>query len=123
MWSFIKRIWNTLRRPSAYFSLGFLTVGGFLAGIVFWGGFNTAMELTNTETFCVGCHEMRANVLPELQPTIHFPRLTPAHPHSIGWFFGAGWEYLLARALEPRSHRDRGRVRPRALIRIGQPRG
>ena len=39
----------SLRRPSAYFSLGFLTVGGFIAGIVFWGGFNTALKLTNTE--------------------------------------------------------------------------
>ena len=57
---------------SRYFSLGFLTVGGFIAGIVFWGGFNTALELTNTEPFCIGCHEMRDNVYQELQATIHF---------------------------------------------------
>ena len=25
----------------------------FFAGIIFWGGFNTAMEATNTETFCI----------------------------------------------------------------------
>ena len=72
MWSFAKRIWTTLRRPSAYFSLGFLTIGSFVAGIIFWGGFNTAMELTNTETFCVGCHEMRENVFAELKTTIHY---------------------------------------------------
>ena len=68
----IKRIWTALRRPSAYFSLGFLTVGGFLAGIIFWGGFNTAMEFTNTERFCTGCHEMRDNVYAEMKRTIHF---------------------------------------------------
>lgn len=34
----------------------------FLAGIVFWGGFNTAMEATNTMDFCISCHEMRDNV-------------------------------------------------------------
>ncbi len=68
----IKRIWTVLRRPSAYFSLGFLTVGGFLAGIIFWGGFNTAMEFTNTERFCTGCHEMRDNVYAEMKRTIHF---------------------------------------------------
>ena len=43
-------------------SLGFLTLGGFACGVMFWGGFNTAMEFTNTETFCLSCHEMRNNV-------------------------------------------------------------
>lgn len=67
-----KRIWSILRSPSAYFSFGFLTIGGFIAGIIFWGGFNTAMEATNTEAFCTSCHEMGNNVYPELQTTIHF---------------------------------------------------
>ena len=71
-----RRYWAIVRRPSAHFSLGFLIVGGFIAGIVFWGGFNTAMELTNTETFCTGCHEMRDNVFAELQRTIHFTNRT-----------------------------------------------
>ena len=56
------RYWAIISRPSVHFSLGFLAVGGFIGGIVFWGGFNTAMELTNTEAFCTGCHEMRDNV-------------------------------------------------------------
>jgi cytochrome c-type protein NapC len=68
----LKRYWTVVRRPSKYYSLGFLTVGGFVAGIVFWGGFNTAMELTNREAFCISCHEMRDNVYQEIQPTIHF---------------------------------------------------
>ena len=68
----LKRYWRSSTGPSRYYSLGFLTVGGFIAGIVFWGGFNTALELTNTEKFCIGCHEMRDNVYQELQPTIHF---------------------------------------------------
>lgn len=72
MWNRIKRIWATLRRPSTSFSLGFLTIGGFIAGIIFWGGFNTAMEFTNTEKFCTGCHEMRENVFAELKRTIHY---------------------------------------------------
>jgi cytochrome c-type protein NapC len=44
----------------------------FLSGIVFWGGFNWAMELTNTEPFCIGCHEMRENVFKEYRHTIHY---------------------------------------------------
>lgn len=58
--------WRTIRRPSKYFSLGLLSLGGFVAGIIFWGGFNTALELTNTESFCISCHEMRENVYAEL---------------------------------------------------------
>ena len=72
MRNFLKICWETFSRPSVHYSLGFLTLGGFVAGIVFWGAFNTAMEVTNTETFCVGCHEMQNNVFEELRPTIHY---------------------------------------------------
>ncbi len=68
----LKRYWDILRRPSVHLSLGFLTIGAFIAGIVFWGGFNTALEVTNTEQFCTGCHEMRDNVFQELRTTIHY---------------------------------------------------
>ncbi len=53
--------WRVLSRPGVHFSLGFLTLGGFVAGIIFWGGFNTALEATNSEQFCITCHEMQAN--------------------------------------------------------------
>jgi cytochrome c-type protein NapC len=69
---FLSKSLQIMRRPSAHFSLGFLTLGGFVAGIIFWGGFNTALEATNTETFCIGCHEMRDNVFAELQETVHY---------------------------------------------------
>ncbi len=70
--AFITRFWNTLSRPSRHLSLGVLTVGGFVGGVLFWGGFNTALEATNTEQFCVSCHEMRNNVFEELKSTIHY---------------------------------------------------
>ncbi len=43
-----------------------------LAGVIFWGGFNTAMEATNTLTFCISCHEMEENVYQEYKQTIHY---------------------------------------------------
>jgi cytochrome c-type protein NapC len=64
--------WRTLRAPSKFYSLGFLLVLGFVAGVVFWGGFNTALEATNTEQFCVSCHEMRDNTFAEIKQTIHY---------------------------------------------------
>ncbi|WP_171169766.1 NapC/NirT family cytochrome c [Ruegeria sp. HKCCA0370] len=45
--------------------------GAFAAGIIFWGGFNTAMEATNTKEFCISCHEMRDFVYEEYTGTIH----------------------------------------------------
>lgn len=74
IWAWIcGNIWvQTATRPAAHLSLAFLTLGGFLAGVIFWGGFNTALEVANTEQFCIGCHEMRDNVYQELQGTIHW---------------------------------------------------
>ena len=48
----------------------------FIAGIVFWGGFNTVLEATNTETFCISCHEMEKNVYVEYRNTIHYQNRT-----------------------------------------------
>ena len=48
----------------------------FVLGVVFWGGFNTVLEWTNTETFCISCHEMRDNVFVEYRNTIHYQNRT-----------------------------------------------
>jgi len=73
---------NTFTKPgfwSRRLILG-TTVSGavifFIVGIIFWGGFNTAMEATNTTEFCIGCHEMEANVYQEYTPTIHYSNRT-----------------------------------------------
>ena len=69
---FIARWWAILRRPSAHVPVVALLLVGGIGGILFWGGFNWAMELSNTETFCISCHEMRNTVYKELQNTIHY---------------------------------------------------
>jgi nitrate/TMAO reductase-like tetraheme cytochrome c subunit len=52
------------------------TVGASLffmiVGVIFWGGFNTAMEATNTLEFCISCHEMEENVYREYTKTVHY---------------------------------------------------
>ena len=70
------RFLAAIRRPSARYSLLTILVAGFVGGILFWGGFHTVVEATNTETFCIGCHEMRDNVYPEYQKTIHYTNRT-----------------------------------------------
>ena len=69
-------LWRRLRRPSLKYSLLTLLFVGFVAGIVFWGGFNTVVEATNEEQFCIGCHEMRDNVYQEYKETIHYTNRT-----------------------------------------------
>lgn len=44
----------------------------FVAGVVFWGGFNTAMEATNTLEFCISCHEMESTVYQEYRHSAHY---------------------------------------------------
>jgi cytochrome c-type protein NapC len=72
LWALLRRAWTIASRPSRHLSLGFLTLGGFVCGVLFWGAFNTALEATNTETFCISCHEMHDNVYQDLQRTVHF---------------------------------------------------
>jgi len=43
-----------------------------IVGVIFWGGFNTAMEVTNTLEFCISCHEMEENVFREYEKTVHY---------------------------------------------------
>ncbi|QLG87747.1 NapC/NirT family cytochrome c [Chitinibacter bivalviorum] len=67
--NWIMNRWHKIRAVR----LGFWgLVGMFILGIIFWGGFNTALEMTNTEKFCLSCHEMRDNVFPEYQETVHY---------------------------------------------------
>lgn len=68
----IGRLLQWLRKPSATISLGVLLIGGFVAGIIFWGGFNWSMEATNTEEFCISCHEMENTVYEEYKETVHY---------------------------------------------------
>ena len=100
MLALIKRYWKTITRPSAYYSLGFLTLGGFIAGVVFWGAFNTALELTNTETFCTGCHEMRDNVYQELQTTIHFTNRSGVRAKCSDCHVPHNWTTKIARKMQ-----------------------
>ncbi len=70
--NFIVKLWKTFWQPTARFSLGLLLVVGFVGGILFWGAYHWAMEMTNTEEFCIGCHEMRQAVYQEWRETIHY---------------------------------------------------
>ena len=95
-----RKYWLTVSTPSKFFSLGFLTIGGFIAGILFWGGFNTALEVTNTEAFCTSCHEMRDNVFVELQPTIHYTNRSGVRATCPDCHVPHNWTDKIARKIQ-----------------------
>jgi len=71
MSNLISRAWVAAKTPAfAVLALA------FVGGIVFWGGFNTVLEWTNQEEFCISCHEMRDNVYAEYRNTIHYQNRT-----------------------------------------------
>ena len=72
----LRRCWNFLARPSARYSLLALLFVGFVGGVLFWGGFHTAMEATNSLEFCTRCHTMAENSLKEYKTTVHYSNRT-----------------------------------------------
>ncbi|MBI5318630.1 NapC/NirT family cytochrome c [Bradyrhizobium sp.] len=93
-------VWHTLRRPSVKYSmLSLLAVGG-LGGVIAWGGFNTAMEATNTMPFCTSCHEMRDNVYKEYTSTIHFQNRTGVSAACSDCHVPKDWVHKFVRKIE-----------------------
>jgi len=98
--SFALAIWDVLRRPSSVFSLGILVLAGFVAGIIFWGSFNTVLEVMNIEPFCISCHEMRSNVFEELKTTIHYTNRSGVRAHCPDCHVPHDWTDKLARKMQ-----------------------
>jgi cytochrome c-type protein NapC len=72
-----RRGWRGLWRPSLRWPVASLLVVGVILGILFWGGFHTVLEATNTLAFCANtCHEMTDNVYAEYKETIHYQNRT-----------------------------------------------
>jgi cytochrome c-type protein NapC len=95
-----QNLWARLKRPSAKYSLLTLLVVGFFSGIFFWGGFNTAMEATNTLEFCISCHEMRDNVYQEYKQTIHYENRTGVRAVCSDCHVPKDWMHKMARKIQ-----------------------
>jgi cytochrome c-type protein NapC len=94
------RIWAALRRPSTRYSIIALLTIGFVVGVMFWGGFNTAMEATNTEQFCISCHEMEENVYKEYKDTIHYSNRTGVRAICPDCHVPKDWIHKMARKIK-----------------------
>jgi len=82
-----------------YSPLTVLILGGIL-GVIFWGGFNTAMEATNREAFCISCHEMYENVYLEYQNTIHYNNRTGVRATCPDCHVPKDWVHKFVRKIQ-----------------------
>jgi cytochrome c-type protein NapC len=69
--NFLNRFWQMMRNRSRV-ATWVVAVFFFLAGMLYMITFNWTMKVTNTEQFCIGCHEMKDNVYPSYAKSIHF---------------------------------------------------
>ncbi len=54
------------------YGMALLLLAGALLGIIFWGGFHAVLDSTNSEAFCISCHQMRDTVYQEYQASVHY---------------------------------------------------
>ncbi len=92
---FFASLWMILKSPPAL-----LLGGAFVAGILFWGGFNTAMEWTNREEFCISCHEMHDNVYVEYRNTIHYQNRTGVRATCPDCHVPKEWGHKMIRKIQ-----------------------
>ena len=95
-----RRCWYVLGKPSARFSLLALVAVGFFSGIIFWGGFNTVIEATNTMEFCVSCHEMQDTVYQEYQKTVHYSNRSGVRAICSDCHVPKDWVHKMARKIQ-----------------------
>ncbi|HET9728633.1 MAG TPA: NapC/NirT family cytochrome c [Acidimicrobiia bacterium] len=99
--SAVRRAWRDLWRPSVRWSVASLLIVGVVLGIILWGGFNTAMEATNTLAFCANtCHEMHDNVYVEYQETVHYHNRTGVRAICSDCHVPKDWVHKVARKVK-----------------------
>jgi cytochrome c-type protein NapC len=86
---------KTIRRIGPLTALGLVVLG-----VALWGGFNWTLELTNTEAFCISCHEMKVNVFKEYQKTVHYSNRTGVRATCPDCHVPKQWTYKIVRKIQ-----------------------
>ena len=89
-----------MRSPTARYSMLALLGVGFVAGIIFWGGFNTGMEATNRMEFCISCHEMRDTVYEEYKTSVHYSNRTGVRAICSDCHVPKDWVHKMKRKIQ-----------------------
>ena len=65
-----------------------------------WGGFNAAMEATNSMSFCVSCHEMRENVFKEYAGSSHYANASGVRATCSDCHVPRDWTHKVVRKVQ-----------------------
>ncbi|VAW17766.1 Cytochrome c-type protein NapC [hydrothermal vent metagenome] len=95
----LRRGWKAFSSPAKTISLGALIIVGGMFGVIFWGGFNWAMEMTNTEKFCISCHEMKDFVYEEYTETVHYTNRSGVRAICTDCHVPKEWIHKVARKI------------------------
>ncbi len=96
----------------------------FLVGMIFWGGINWGLELTNTENFCISCHEMREYLYKEYRKTVHYNNRTGVRASCPDCHVPKEWVYKFARKMQASNELFQwilGSIRSRAEFEAKRP--
>lgn len=74
-----------------------------LGGVALWGAFNWSMDVANTESFCISCHEMEVNVYAEYKKTIHFENRTGVKATCPDCHVPKQWQHMVVRKIQASS--------------------
>lgn len=74
-------------------------LAAFGVGVIFWGGFNTALEVTNTEAFCISCHEMRQYIFEDFRDTVHYKNASGIRASCPDCHVPKTWGYKVLRKI------------------------
>lgn len=97
---FLRRFWARLNRPSTKYSFLLISSVFFAGGIIFWGGFHTAVDMTNTLEFCTTCHEMRDTVYQEYKQTTHYSNRSGIRVICSDCHVPRDWSHMMARKMK-----------------------
>jgi len=92
-----------LRRTRAFLqrrSPPIILLLGVVAGILFWGGFHTAMEMSNEMAFCISCHEMRDTVYKEYQESVHYRNPSGVQATCADCHVPRDWAHKVVRKIQ-----------------------
>jgi cytochrome c-type protein NapC len=98
----LSRLRRFFLRPSSL-SVSTVVAIGMLSGVLFWGGFNTGMEATNTLAFCTSCHEMRDTVFQEYKETVHYKNRSGVRAACADCHVPKDWAHKFLRKVQASS--------------------
>jgi cytochrome c-type protein NapC len=88
------------------YNTGYTKIGAIflvIAGMLIWAGFNWTIAITNTDDFCISCHEMESFVYQDYRETVHYNNRTGIQATCSDCHVPKPWHLKMVRKIEATS--------------------